>query len=137
VNVPMVISGKNITRINAIEDALINTTDLFATIANLSEIEITEINDSSSFKNLLTTSNTDERDYIYAEVGLETGGSNFTIRNATHKYISFENGSEALYNLIDNPLENPNLLNVNQLPLSVSDSVIKDVLTTKLTEIRQ
>lgn len=137
VSVPMVISGKNVTRINAIEDALINTTDLFATVCDIAGLTIPEINDSKSFKNTLTTSNAIGRDYIYAEIGLETGGSNFTIRNTTHKYIYFEDGSEALYNLINNPLENPNLLNANQLPLSPSDSAIKDDLTNKLVELRQ
>lgn len=35
VNVPMIISGKNVIRTNSSEDALINTTDLFATIADI------------------------------------------------------------------------------------------------------
>ena len=46
---------------------------------------------------MLTTSNAVGRDYIYAEVGHETGGTDFTIRNATHKYIYFEEG-ESLKN---------------------------------------
>lgn len=131
VNVPMIISGKNVTRINATEDALINTTDLFATIANIAGTSATEIHDSNSFKGLLTsTDNTDKRAYVYSE------NEDFTIRNSTHKYIYFDDGSEALYHLSDNPLENPNLLNANQLPLSTTDGAIKDALTTKLSEIR-
>lgn len=131
VNVPMVISGKNVTRVNATETALINTTDLFTTIANIAGTSTTEIHDSKSFKDLLSSSNnTDNRDYIYTE------NEDFTIRNVTHKYIYFNNGSEALYNLSNNPLENPNLLNANQLPLSDSDSAIKEALTTQLSEIR-
>jgi len=35
INVPMVISGKNVLRVNAVEEALINSTDLFATISEL------------------------------------------------------------------------------------------------------
>ncbi|GAA3639881.1 hypothetical protein GCM10022397_26420 [Flavivirga jejuensis] len=135
VNVPMIISGKGVTRINATEDALINTTDLFATIANIAGVDITEINDSQSFKTLLSGSGTATRDYTYTEIG-KTSGSDYTIRNATHKYISFYDGSEAFYDLSSNPLEAPNLLNANQLPLSASNSSIKDALTTKLSEIR-
>ena len=86
---------------------------------------------------LLTDENATKREYVYTEIGKDTGGSDYTIRNATHKYILFDNGSEALYNLSANPLENPNLLNANQLPLSTSDSTIKDELTAKITEIRQ
>ncbi|MDO5980626.1 sulfatase-like hydrolase/transferase [Flavivirga spongiicola] len=131
VNVPMIVSGKNVTRINETEDALINTTDFFTTIANIAGTSDTEIHDSKSFKNLLVSSdNTGKRDYIYTE------NEDFTIRNATHKYIYFNNGSEALFNLNVNPLESPNLLNANQLPLSNSDTTIKLELTTKLSEIR-
>lgn len=137
VNVPMVISGKDVTRINAIEDALINTTDLFATIADIAGIGTIEINDSKSFKGMLINSNTKGRDYIYTEIEHDSGGTDYTIRNATHKYIYFEESSEALYNLIDNPMENLNLLSTNQLPLSGSDSAIKDELIARLAEIRQ
>ncbi|MEH6536724.1 MAG: sulfatase-like hydrolase/transferase [Psychroserpens sp.] len=137
VNVPMVIYGKDVTRINAIENALINTTDLFATISELAGNNTTEINDSKSFKDLLSSSNGNTRDYVYAEVGNETGGSNYTIRNSTHKYIYFDDGSEALFDLSINPLENPNLLNPNQLPLSTENSLIKDELISRLNEIRQ
>lgn len=137
VNVPMVISGKNVTRINDIEDALINTTDLFATISELAGNTTPEINDSKSFIGFLTSSNTITRDYVYAEVGNDTGGSNYTIRNATHKYIYFDNGNEAFYNLSQNPLENPNLIGINQPPLSEVNTLILNDLTTQLNEIRE
>lgn len=130
VNVPMIVSGKNVTRTNASEDALINTTDLFATIADIAGTETTEINDSKSFKGLLNNSSNSKRDYTYTE------NSDHTIRNATHKYIYFDDGSEALYDLSDEPLENPNLLSENQLPLSAANSAIKDELTSKMAEIR-
>ncbi len=137
VNVPMVISGKDVVRVNDIEDALINTTDLFATISELAGNSTSEVNDSKSFKGLLTSSTSNTREYTYTEVGNDTGGSNYTIRNSTHKYIYFDDGSEAFYDLSINPLENPNLLNPNQLPLSAENSAIKDELTTRLNEIRQ
>jgi arylsulfatase A-like enzyme len=136
VNVPMIVSGKNVTRINAIEDALINTTDLFATISELAGNSTPEINDSKSFKDLLTSSNPETRDYTYTEVGNNAGGSDYTIRNATHKYMLFDNGTERFYNLNTNPLENPNLLNAHQLPLSVVDSTMKDELVAQLNSIR-
>jgi arylsulfatase A-like enzyme len=136
VNVPMIVSGKNVGRINAIEDALVNTTDLFATVADIAGTGTTEINDSKSFKDLVTSTSSDARDYAYTEISRDTG-SDYTIRNATHKYISFSNGNEALYDLSVNPLENPNLLSINQLPLSAANSAIKDELTNRLNEIRQ
>ena len=64
VNVPMVISGKNVTRVNAVENALLNSTDLFATISELAGNTTSEINDSKSFKDILTSTNAVTRDYI-------------------------------------------------------------------------
>ncbi len=137
INVPMVISGKEVSRINQTENALLNTTDLFATIANLAGINISSINDSQSFKGLLSNSNSTTRNYSYAEIGKDTGGTDYTIRNQTHKYIVFNNGTEALFNLSINPLESPNLLNTNQLPLSIEDNNAKIDLENRLAQIRQ
>jgi arylsulfatase A-like enzyme len=137
VNVPMVVSGLDVNRINDTEDALVHTVDLFATISEITGAGSSSINDSQSFAPLLTDANAAKRDYVYTEIGKDTGGFDYTIRNGTHKYILFDDGSEALYNLVNNPLENPNLLNPSQLPLSDVDSAIKDELTTKVTEIRQ
>ncbi|AUC83052.1 sulfatase-like hydrolase/transferase [Lacinutrix sp. Bg11-31] len=136
VNVPMIISGKDISRINTSEDALLNTTDLFATIANIAGTNTTEVNDSKSFIDLLSTTTAEKRDYTYTEIGNDSGGSDYTIRNATHKYILFDDGSEALYNLINNEFENPNLLSTTQLPLSTEDATIKDELLAELISIR-
>lgn len=135
INVPMVVSGKGVSRTRAVENALVNTTDMFATIADIAGTGTTQINDSKSFKPLF--SGTSEfRDYIYTEVQKETGEIDIAIRNSTHKYILFGDGSEALYNLNANPFENPNLLSANQLPLSENDSAIKDELIATLNNIR-
>ena len=132
INVPMIISGKDVNRFNATEDALINTTDLFATIANIAGVEISEINDSQNFKELLSDSNSSKRDYVYAEAS----NLDYTIRNNTHKYIHFEDGTEKFYNLSTDPLESINLMHPTQLPLNNSDELIKDELILKLNEIR-
>ncbi|MFI1744026.1 sulfatase-like hydrolase/transferase [Thalassobellus sediminis] len=127
VNVPMVISGKNVTRTNQIENALINTTDLFATIADIAGSGTTEINDSKSFRSLFTNNEESIRNYAYAE------NDDISVRNLTHKYIYFDDGSEAFYNLNTDALEESNLLNSN---LSNSDIAIKNELSSKLLEIR-
>jgi len=135
INVPMIISGKNVTRINTVEDALINSTDLFATISELAGNNTPQINDSISFAELLTTSNFTSRAYVYAESGA-VGSQDYTIRNETHKYIRFDNGNERFYNLIDDPFENTSLLNANQLPLSDEDAAILNELQEELNNIR-
>jgi arylsulfatase A-like enzyme len=134
ISVPMIISGKGVTRFNETDEALINTTDLFATIANIAGVNISSINDSKSFKSLLTSqTNANKRDYTFVEDGNDNGSVDFTIRNASHKYILFENGNEALFNLANDPLETTNLMST---VLSSSDNTIKNELATKLTEIR-
>lgn len=133
INVPMVISGNQVKRFNQDENALINTTDLFATITELCGINNQNIHDSKSFVSLLTSNfNSNSRDYIYSEIGNE----NYTIRNSTHKYIRFENGNEALFNLNNNPFEFPNLLNTNQLPLSELNNLNKNELINMVEKIR-
>ena len=131
INVPMVIAGKNIIRIQEIENALINTTDLFATIANIAGIQVNEINDSKSFYESFSNSSLQGREYAYAEDEF-----NVTIRNNTHKYMLFDDGSEALFNLEDDSFETINLLNKNRLPLSSTNEEIKTHLIEKLKEIR-
>lgn len=135
INVPMVISGKNVTRINDTEDALINVTDLYATIANIAGVNVSNINDSYSFHELLSTAGEGKRACIYSEIEGNSGLLSKTIRNKTHKYILFEDGSESLFNLNEEPLETKDLLRTNNLPLSESDSKIKDELVKKLIEI--
>lgn len=137
INVPLVVSGKDVSRVNESEDALINSTDLFATILDVSGSGINEKNDSKSFKGLFSSSNSSKRKFVYSEkYNSKTFGQDYTIRNQTHKYIYFKDGSEALYNLQKNPLEFPNLLSPSQLPLSVSDNNIKNELISELDKIR-
>ncbi|WP_198295217.1 MULTISPECIES: hypothetical protein [unclassified Winogradskyella] len=49
----------------------------------------------------------------------------------------FDNGAERFYNLSIDPLENTNLLNANQLPLSQNDSDILNELINRVNEIRE
>ncbi|WP_246175037.1 sulfatase-like hydrolase/transferase [Tenacibaculum aiptasiae] len=137
INIPMIIGGKGVTRFNQTEDALINLTDLFATIADIAGVSVSSIHDSRSFKSLLTqNTNDNSRDYTFIEDGNDDGTVDYTIRNATHKYILYNDGSEALFNLASDPLESTNFMNANQLPLSAANSAIKNELSAKLTEIR-
>jgi len=137
INVPMVVSGKNVTRAGDSEDALINGSDLFATILDVAGAGISEKNDSKSFKGLFSASNSSTRKYVYSEkYNAKTLGQDYTIRNKTHKYLFFNDGSEALYSLSKNPLENPNLLSPGQLPLGPSNSAAKDELILELNKIR-
>ena len=61
----------------------------------------------------------------------------YAIRNTTHKYIRFEDGSEALFNLSNDEFERSNLLKDENLALSNSDRAIRDELVEEVTEIRE
>ena len=137
INVPMVISGKNVSRMGVEETALLGTTDLFATIAGIAGADIMDINDSKNFTSMFNTSGASVRDYVYSEIGDEVNSLDYTIRNNTYKLIKFSDGDEALYNLVDDPLESVNLLNVNRLPLSIEAATARENLETELINIKQ
>lgn len=135
VNVPMVICGKGVTRSSETEDALINVTDIFATVADIAGSGINEINDSKSFKKLLDGSSDSTREFAFTEIGRDGNSTDIAIRNTSHKYLIFADGTEALYDLLSDPLESQNLLDTS--PLSDTDANELDNLTTELARIRQ
>jgi len=92
INVPMIVSGKNVPRFGETETALISTTDLFATIAEIAGVDSNEIHDSKSFLSLLNFKDTaNRREYAYSERRITRGNGNtndqYAIRNQSHKYI--------------------------------------------------
>ncbi len=133
VNTPMIISGKGVSR-TGMDNNLINSTDLFATIAALTGTSVTEINDSKNFSPLLSASgNVDFRDFTYTEYN-DGIADEWAIRNDTYKLIINTNGSQELYKLDTDPYENDNLLSS---ALSADVQAAKDWLENKLVEIRQ
>lgn len=134
VNVPMVVSGATVNRMNQTEDALINVTDIFATIADIAETGTTEINDSKSFKQTFADSNAGSREFAYTEVGVDENTIDFAIRNLTHKYIRFADNTEALYKLTTDALESQNLMDNN---LSAEDAAELEKLKAEQIRITQ
>lgn len=128
INVPMVVSGIGVNRMGVREAALINSTDLYATIGNIVGSSTTEIYNSKSFKSLFTDENATKRDYAYSEKE-----DAFTIRNATYKYIKFDNGTEELYNLSSDAYESSNLMNST---LSAESETAKTALIAEANSIR-
>jgi arylsulfatase A-like enzyme len=136
INVPMIISGKNIERLGVEEDALLSTTDLFATISGIAGSNNTEINDSKNFKSMFNGSGVTVRDYVYSEIGDDINNLDYTIRNNDYKLMKFNNGNEALYHLAEDPFESINLLIANRLPLSEEAQVAKDALEAEVINIK-
>lgn len=121
INTPMYISGKGVERIGE-EDALINSSDLFATIASIAEVNVNEINDSKNFSTLFTSTNENHREFIYAEMNDGTRDE-WSIRNSRYKLIERAGGEKEMYDLISDPYENTDLL-LNDLNSDQSEAKI-------------
>ena len=130
INTPMFVSGANVSRVGS-ENNLITGTDLFSTISELAGINVTEIHDSKSFKSLLSNTST-IREYQYSEMNDGTNDL-WTIRNSQFKLIVNANSEEKLYDLISDPYENLNLLDVT---LTNEQIQAKTELEIELSQIR-
>ncbi|MFT5367423.1 MAG: arylsulfatase A-like enzyme [Candidatus Latescibacterota bacterium] len=109
VHVPLIVSGKGITRTGQRESAFINSADLFATIADIANTGITNIHDSNSFKSLLTGDSQQRRTFLFTEV-IQNNLNQWAVRDSTHKLIDFGNGTQEFYHILNDPYEQTNLL---------------------------
>ncbi|WP_417873859.1 sulfatase-like hydrolase/transferase [Xanthomarina gelatinilytica] len=130
INMPLFVSGKGVER-KGIDNNLITSTDIFATIAEIAGVEIDEINDSKSFKSLLSEKKS-IRKYQYSEMKNEKNDA-WTISDGTYKLLVFANGKEEMYNLINNPYEKNNILNS---VISTIEKKSKEELEIELSRIR-
>lgn len=136
VNVPLIVSGNGVTRINERDESLVNSTDLFATIAEIAGVNQTTHENSVSFKSLLSSSGTFPRDYCYSELTdpSKPAKSGYTIADDLYKVIKLDNGNEKFYDLTTDPYEGSNITKRNQTPAQKS---AKNALLAKAALIRQ
>lgn len=119
VHAPMIVWGAGVDRHGVREDGLVNSTDLFATIAELAGIRTNDAapQDSLSFKSALSEEGRIARDYVYVEHFADGGPSKqsrqqfgWAVRDADWKYLSETDGPESLFNLSVDPFETNDLL---------------------------
>jgi arylsulfatase A-like enzyme len=132
INVPMVIAGVGVTRKGEREDALIQSTDLFSTIAQMAGSTISEKHNSKSFHPLLSDTNIDLRTYAYAEKSTD-GNVSYTVRDSQYKLIVDADGTESMYDLKNDPYEKNNLL-VNVSPVI---NEVRNILFQEALRIRK
>jgi arylsulfatase A-like enzyme len=130
INVPMFISGAGVNR-NGEDNNLVCSTDIFSTIAELAGVNNSEIHDSKSFKTLFKNE-AEHRDFQYSEMNDGTKDL-WTISNGEFKLIVNANGTEEMYDLINDPYENNNLLDAT---LTTDEATGKLTLETELAIIR-
>lgn len=124
VHVPMIVSGPAVKSPNRASDALVSTTDLFATILEMagfslwkSQIPAAKPVDAVSILPLLTNEKKAVRDWVFTEVFSTTPMPDDAkaIRDLDYKLIRFDDGREELYRISSDPFELTNLL--QRLPL--------------------
>jgi arylsulfatase B len=130
INTPMFVSGAGVAR-SGTDESLVTSSDLFATIAEIAGLSISQIHDSKSFKSLLTQPST-IRDFQYAEKKDGTDES-WTIRNKRYKLIINPNGEDQMFDLDTDAYEKVNLLDGD---LSTDELDAKSELEDELKSIR-
>ena len=132
IQVPLIVAGPRIDRGGQREEALVSSTDLFATIADLAGADMGRVPaDSRSVKPLLVGGEVALRDYIYAEV--ESDGGAWTVRNQRYKLLVLGDRGKALYDLQADPYEENSPL---QDPLDAATAQVRAALDSAAQAIR-
>lgn len=110
-HVPFVVSGPGVK--NGRTDSLVQSSDLFATIASLAGTNV-DLTDSYDFSPVLYGGATN-RDYIYVEHFSDARARRsevfgWAIRDARYKLIAPDGEDKLLFDLLDDPFEANNLL---------------------------
>ena len=122
VNVPLYISGPGITRISEREAALINTTDLFSTIAALAGVNVDTIHDSISFENLHSEGGEHERYFQYSERSTDTG-EEWAVSDGMYKLIESTSDTQQFYHLSVDPYEDEDLIETGTAAMDIIDDL--------------
>ena len=129
IHVPMIISGPAVVSPNRNSNAIVSTTDLFATVLELAgfsdwqaHISVSKPVDAVSLLPVLKNEATSVHDWVFSEVfdpaGKPEDGK--AIRDLSYKLMRFDDGHEEFYQIATDPYEFTNLL--LQLPLSAEAS---------------
>jgi arylsulfatase A-like enzyme len=143
INVPLIVTGPGIER-GGVSEALVNSTDIFATILEMAGMDPDEVvpdklrHDSVSFFAALSNPDTpSRRDWIYADEffggfdGVET--ADYAMRAARYKLLRFE-GREEFYDLHADPYEHDDLLRGE---LSAEQRAAYDTLKAEILLLRR
>lgn len=142
VNVPLIVTGPGVES-GRESDALVNSTDLFATIIEMAGIDPVAVvpedvtHDSISFlPTLLETDESSQREWLYADEffgGFDgVAGADYAMRNTRYKLLRFD-GEEELYDLRVDPYEHENLLSRE---LSPQERAEYETLKAQIAELR-
>jgi hypothetical protein len=130
VRVPMIIAGPSVVNPNRVSNALVNTTDIFATIVEnfgytnwQTQIPTNKPVDSKSMMPIIHNTSDSIRPWSFCEIFKLTTDSadGKAMRNKDYKLIKFDYGAEEFYNLSTDPLETSNLLSGSMSATDISN----------------
>ncbi len=119
IHVPLIIAGPSVVNPGRVSNALVNATDVFATVLELygysnwqSQIPANKTIDSKSLMPIIKNQSTSVRPWAFSEIFKQTTDSSDgkAIQNQNYKLIRFDYGSEEFYKLSIDPNEQNNLL---------------------------
>jgi hypothetical protein len=126
----MIIAGPSVVNPNRVSNALVNTTDIFATIVEnfgytnwQTQIPTNKPVDSKSMMPIIHNTSDSIRPWSFCEIFKLTTDSadGKAMRNKDYKLIKFDYGAEEFYNLSTDPLETSNLLSGSMSATDISN----------------
>lgn len=128
VRVPLIVAGAEVANQNSRSDVLVTSTDIFATVMELSGAELPKYEDSYSFAGDIRGGGTTERDYSFTEVAINGNAYANTIRNKDYKLFTQSGETTGFYKIVGYT-EGVNLIDTQ---LSSEASVAFEELTREL-----
>ena len=105
---------------------MINTIDLFSTIASIAGVNADSIHDSFSLVDLLSESNDGPRAFAFSERRNDEDIEEWAISNGLYKLIESDSGRQELYDLINDPYEKNDLIQSDNVPINVLDELSEE-----------
>lgn len=132
IRVPMIVSGKGVSRINEEEEGLTHVADVYATVLELTGNQLSGgINNSLSLKPSFSCVDMIDREFLYTDYESNNVES-WAIRNSQYKLIEDENGNQQFYDLIADLQEQTNLIT----SLTTAQQTVLTALEDEATVIR-
>ncbi len=130
--VPLIVSGKQVLRTAEIDESLVQAADIYATILELTGIQVPGGEQNSrSFKPLLSCDMETWKEVNYSDYN-DDGRIIWATRNAQYKLIEGEDGVQEFYDISTNLFEEDNLIDI----LTPEQEEVKAVLEAEANAIR-